>query len=211
MILWRKKLVLQSNLAGVSNGHTQNPIMPRLSRPSSVTGFRRSSHRKQPTQRRKRPALRWDLCVRVYLEVLVRPEFHGRVERWDLVEIGLFFPANGGEREFRGGDGKSVRREMFGGFFGSKVCFAAKVERGGSRWFYSGGRDVKWLFCPLVLGLFWLFWVLSLVISSSSINVMDIGLHQFVFVFYFIFNHFIVYVKSTFYVFFFCWIWNFCF
>lgn len=27
MILWRKKLVLHSNLAGDSNGHMQNPIM----------------------------------------------------------------------------------------------------------------------------------------------------------------------------------------
>ncbi|PKI49462.1 hypothetical protein CRG98_030154 [Punica granatum] len=28
MSLWRKKLVLHSNLAGVSNGHMQKPIMP---------------------------------------------------------------------------------------------------------------------------------------------------------------------------------------
>lgn len=33
MSLWRKKLVVHSNLAGVSNGHMQNPIMPLLPPP----------------------------------------------------------------------------------------------------------------------------------------------------------------------------------
>ncbi|PON43792.1 hypothetical protein TorRG33x02_332920 [Trema orientale] len=39
--LWRKKLVLHSSLAGVSNGQIQNPIIPQPLLPSSGTGFRR--------------------------------------------------------------------------------------------------------------------------------------------------------------------------
>ncbi|KAI6671268.1 hypothetical protein NL676_006153 [Syzygium grande] len=49
MSLWRKKLVLQSNLAGVSNGHMQNPI-----KPLPTTAFPSSSPPEIPRLQRRR-------------------------------------------------------------------------------------------------------------------------------------------------------------